>query len=589
MSALGRGAEGLAGTAAAFGALAATAGAAALAATWGRDVPFEARVAAGAAVCAIVLAIAVGLSERRRARATERRARGLFGRVERALSCGRCGLWDWDVARGRLYWSASMYELLGMEPDGDHVSAARFAELLHPEDADPATLLAAATASFGEPIEANLRMRAADGGWRALRARLEATRDGDGAPRRIVGIVVDVGVELRLERERARADMRLREAVEGVDQPFALWDADGGLVLANATYHGLCGDPTADPVAIYATLAERAADRAEPGPDGARQFVARAPDGRWLQFSEKPTREGGHVFFGADITALKRHETELEESRRRLVASVGDAERARRLLERQAQQLAELAELHLEQKSAAEAANRAKSEFLDHIGHELRTPLNAIVGFSEMMRLETLGPLGARRYLDYCAHIHESGLRLSQFVEDVLEFTTLDSGRARLDLRSFALDAAWEKVARDIGPVARAKGVAVEFGGGATALRADPRAVERILESVVGNAVKFTPEGGTVRARAEAHEGEVVFVVEDNGCGIAAERLEGLGRPFEHAGAALENGTRGFGLGLAIARALTELHGGELRVASRRGAGARVSISLPQAARAAAH
>jgi signal transduction histidine kinase len=277
------------------------------------------------------------------------------------------------------------------------------------------------------------------------------------------------------------------------------------------------------------------------------------------------------------------HEQRLLDSERRLLATVAELNQSRRSLEEQAQQLADLAERYHEQKSCAEAANRAKLEFLANMSHELRTPLNAIIGFSQLMGSQTFGPLGSKKYGDYCAHILSSGEYLLRVVNDVLDMARLEAGRESLTYARFGAEQAVSRAVLDVAPTAREKGVAVRVNVGAeVTVEADPLAVERILITLMRNAVKFAPEGGEVSIGAATGADLIHFTVEDNGPGIAAENLVRLGRPFEQAGAVMINGMRGSGLGLAIANSLVELHGGTLRLQSRPDRGAAAMVSLPR-------
>ena len=286
-------------------------------------------------------------------------------------------------------------------------------------------------------------------------------------------------------------------------------------------------------------------------------------------------RKGGHG-----------HEQRLLDSERRLLATVAELNQSRRSLEGQAQQLADLAERYHEQKSCAEAANRAKAEFLANMSHELRTPLNAIIGFSQLMGSQTFGPLGCKKYGDYCAHILASGEYLLHVVSDVLDMARLEAGRENLTYARFRAEHAVSRAVLDIASTAREKGVAVRVDVCAEmTVEADPLAVERILITLMRNAVKFAPEGGEVSIGASAGADLIHFTVEDNGPGIAAENLVRLGRPFEQAAAVMINGMKGSGLGLAIANSLVELHGGTLRLQSRPGQGAAALVSLPRVQR----
>jgi signal transduction histidine kinase len=280
------------------------------------------------------------------------------------------------------------------------------------------------------------------------------------------------------------------------------------------------------------------------------------------------------------------HGQELLDSERQLLATVAELKHSRRSLEEQAQQLADLAERYHEQKSRAEAANCAKAEFLANMSHELRTPLNAIIGFSQLMGSQTFGPLGSQKYGDYCAHILASGEYLSRVVSDVLDMARLEAGRERLNYAPFRAEQAVTRAVLDIAPTAREKGVAVRVEVGAeVTVEADPLAVERILTTLMRNAVKFAPEGGEISIGAASVAELIHFTVEDNGPGIAAENLVRLGRPFEQAGAVMINGMKGSGLGLAIANSLVELHGGTLRLQSRPGEGAAALVTLPRVQR----
>jgi two-component system cell cycle sensor histidine kinase PleC len=267
---------------------------------------------------------------------------------------------------------------------------------------------------------------------------------------------------------------------------------------------------------------------------------------------------------------------------------VAQLTQSRRSLEEQAQQLADLAERYHEQKSRAEAANRAKAEFLANMSHELRTPLNAIIGFSQLMGNETFGPLGSRKYQDYCAHILAGGEYLLHVVSDILDMARLEAGRERLSYARFHAEQAVSRAVLDIAPTAREKRVAVTVDVGAdVSVEADPQAVERILTTLMRNAVKFAPEGGEVSIGAAAIADHVHFYVEDDGPGIAAEDIVRLGRPFEQGDVIMADGMKGSGLGLAIATSLVELHGGTLRLQSRAGEGAVALVTLPRVQRAA--
>jgi two-component system cell cycle sensor histidine kinase PleC len=545
----------------------------------------------------LIGATAAYITQIRRSRERERVARRARTRVDMALNRGRCGLWDWDLARGRIHWSRSMYELLDMPVPFEFLSFGDLQKMIHPEDDDLAAIAKLAAEGHNQTMDHEFRIRNAAGEWIWLRARAELVQDSPSAGRRLVGIAVDITEQKNLAETSVLADQRLREAIEAISEAFVLWDSSNRLVLCNSKYqrlHNLSPESTR-PGAPYAELAARGAAplvdseilinaKGPARPDSpARTYEARLTDGRWLQVNERRTGDGGYVSVGTDITALKRHEEQLMDSERRLLATVSELRQSRQSLEAQTQQLADLAERHLEQKARAEMANRAKAEFLANMSHELRTPLNAIIGFSEMMEQQTFGPLGSPKYQDYCSHIHESGQYLLHVFSDVLDMSRLEAGRVRLNRSEFGVETAIKNAMRDVEAAAQAKNLAIDVDvSPAESIQADREAVERILVTLLRNAVKFTPDGGAISIGAQAFDEQIYIYVEDTGPGIASADLSRLGRPFEQADLTLANGMKGSGLGLAIANSLVELHGGSLRINSTLGEGTVVLVALPR-------
>ena len=234
----------------------------------------------------------------------------------------------------------------------------------------------------------------------------------------------------------------------------------------------------------------------------------------------------------------------------------------------------------------AQESDRFKSMFLASASHDLRTPLNAIIGFSDMMRSEVMGPLGAPRYREYAEHIHASGNVLLNIVNDILDLSKIEAGRrqlapALLDARP-VVEACIELVAQE----AAAKGVAVTVEAGpAPMLYADDVALREILLNLLANAVAFTPRGGTVSVRiGDAPEGDAMIEVADTGIGMDADGIEVALQPFGQVAHGGDMPQRGTGLGLPIAMCLAELHGGRLELESAPGKGTTVRVILPAAA-----
>jgi PAS domain S-box-containing protein len=239
----------------------------------------------------------------------------------------------------------------------------------------------------------------------------------------------------------------------------------------------------------------------------------------------------------------------------------------------------------IEAKEQAEIASKAKSEFLANMSHELRTPLNAIIGFAEFILQQPLGPLGHQRYAEYILDIGRSGTHLLEIINDMLDVARIEAGKADLneeDVRiAETIDGAAKIMARQ---TERARlTLAFDVVNPAPVLRADARAMRQILLNLISNAIKFTPEGGTITVGVRRlPEGGVALAVSDTGIGIAAEDIPKLMRPFAQLQNVYKRKHRGAGLGLTLVRSFAELHGGQVKLESMPGRGTTVTVTLPE-------
>jgi signal transduction histidine kinase len=234
----------------------------------------------------------------------------------------------------------------------------------------------------------------------------------------------------------------------------------------------------------------------------------------------------------------------------------------------------------------ARHASHAKSAFLANMSHELRTPLNAIMGFSEVMKDQHLGPLNNPRYLAYAGDIHASGRYLLGIINDILDLSKIEAGKMSLEsAEEFPLCRALDAALAMVAPLAEKFGVTLlsELPGETVRILAVDRMIRQIMINLVGNAIKFTEYGGAVHVRGMAlADGSYCISVRDTGVGMSKEEIGRALLAFGQIENRMTARHKGTGLGLPLAKAMMELHGGRLDITSAPG-GTTVLLTFPAA------
>ncbi|WP_312220456.1 ATP-binding protein, partial [Brevundimonas sp.] len=529
----------------------------------------------------VVLMLAVIAVQNWRQMRTSRRWADTERRFRVAVEAARCGVWEWDLAKGEATLSDYMAALLEVET-GTILTTQAMVERVHPRYRQ--LMVQALDKAMADGVfEAAFPVPLSNGGVRWIDARGQSRQPRrDGGYDSLMGVALDVTDARRTKAQAQAAESRLRDAIESVSDAFVLFDRRGRLILWNQGFQDAFAFPEGvvrpgaqkDELNRIAAEAIKAEHPSAGGRAGVREVELK--DGRWLQMAERFTGDGGTVVICADITVIRRQEAERRRAADELRAMVAE-------LEASQANLALLARKYEVAMTRAEAANQAKSEFLANMSHELRTPLNAINGFSEIMAAEMFGPLGDRRYKGYAADIHGSGQHLLSLINDILDMAKIEAGKLTLHYEPMALDVLCAEAVRLMRGKAQEARLALTLDcPEALRIEADQRGLKQVLLNLISNAVKFTPEGGAVSVIVAPRDADTVRVsVADTGIGISAKDLERLAQPFEQVEGQHSKSTQGTGLGLALTKSLIELHGGAMTIDSEPGRGTTVWFDLP--------
>ena len=534
-------------------------------------------------------------------------------RLRLALDAAKLGDWSWDPATDIVTLSPRASDIFGI-PAGLALSWTELRNRLHPDDRERARV--GVEAAIATRSDYNIEYRIlTNGGEKWVAARGHAVYAGDGTVVGMLGIVQDITDAMRtkeLLREHADAlqiindfgrvlvaELDLKKLVQAlIDAATDVVGAQFGAFFYNTLDEG---------GGSYMRYALSAADRrvferfplpratAIFGPTFRGEGIVRIADvtadprygqsdpHRGIPRGHPPVRSylaipvlsrsgeklGGLVFGHADAGVF-------DESDERIVS--GLAAQGAIAIEN-----ARLFDAVQRAREAAEIANRLKDEFLATVSHELRTPLNAVLGWTSLLRGTQMDEARRAKALETI----ERNARLQQkIVEDILDVSRIIAGQLRLDRDPMPFRPIVETAVESIRPMADAKllTLTVELGDDPAILIGDRARLQQVVSNLLSNAVTFTPEGGSVRVSLDVTESRVELVVSDTGAGIAPEFLPHVFERFRQQDAAVTRRHGGLGLGLAIVRHLTEMHGGSVAaVSAGEGKGATFIVRLPTA------
>jgi PAS domain S-box-containing protein len=478
----------------------------------------------------------------------------------------RIGYWRHEAGAKYPTWSPGFYDILEVSPKDVKPSARWLMDRMHPDDRAEVVAKFTNAMQNGVPFYYRTRGFRQNGDIHIYDTHGDIEWSADGNIIAIIGVVQDVTAKVQAEEALKEREAAYRFMTEEASDIIARHSAEGRIVfvspattcilgftpkemIGRAAFEGAHPD---DLERIKATLRKAR----EKGESTTYSYRVKHRDGHyvWLEThlrfvaNVKTGAFDGAISVSRDTTARKRFEEELNAARER-----------------------------------AEAASHTKSRFLANMSHELRTPLNAIIGFSDILSREMFGPLGNERYSEYAKLINESGAMLLDLINDLLDMSKIEAGKFELHYENVAVSEAITSSVRLVLRRAEEKGVAIstKVEPDGVVLRADQRAFKQIMLNLLSNAVKFTEPGGRIQVEAIEDAGRMRLTVRDTGIGIPAGVLPRLARPFEQASNDPSRAHGGSGLGLALVKSLTQLHGGEFAIASEEGHGTEVIVTLP--------
>lgn len=377
-------------------------------------------------------------------------------------------------------------------------------------------------------------------------------------------VATDITARKKAEEALRQSEERFRLLVSEVtDYAILMLDPQGTIVSWNAGAERIKGYKAQEIIGQHFSRFYPAEDVAKGKP--AYELEIASAHGRFEEEGWRVRKDGSRFWANVVVTALRDPAGRLR----------GFGKVTRDVTERKRAQ-----ELLLQAKEEAERGSRFKDQFLSTMSHELRTPLNAVLGFSDLLADERYGPLNDRQQR-YVSHIHSGGKHLLKLISDILDLSKIEAGRMELTREDVALASAFSEVISALYPLAEKKSQALLQDVDPN-LQVDADAVrfKQVLTNLVGNAIKFTPEGGRIELAACQVDNQVRVEVRDNGPGIPPEQQQRIFEAFfrlKETG----NATEGTGLGLTITARLVELHGSKLEIESRPGEGACFFFSLP--------
>jgi len=486
-----------------------------------------------------------------------RQSQSMLARTE---SISHVGSWSWDVATDTVRWSDELFRIVGLNPADGTPSFAEHSGIYHPEDIAELKRVVGLTLSDGAPYEIELRAIRPDGETRVCLATGFLERDAQGNAR-LFGSLLDITERKRAEQALQQSEEKHRILFECAGDSISVMDTHGKILTINP--------PTCEMLGYsYDEFIALPLDKIDAKPELLPELIGIVLNRGYNRFDTELLRKDGSTVSVSVDSRLITWDGQPA------IMNICRDITNRKLLEN---------ELH-QAKLAADAANIAKSQFLANMSHELRNPMNGVLGMTQLLEMTEL----TRKQHEYVDALKLSGNNLLSLINDVLDLSKIEAGKITIEPVEFCLRHCINDVSLMQQSVIFDKGLKLDLDVAEEIpqfMRGDQLRVKQILHNLLGNAVKFTSQGGiTISARLLEQQDSSLLVqiaVRDSGIGISPENLDKIFKPFEQENGSTTRNFGGTGLGLTISRRLAELMGGSITVESTPGEGSCFKVTLP--------
>jgi PAS domain S-box-containing protein len=489
-------------------------------------------------------------------------------RLHMATEGGQLGMWFWDLPTNELVWTDKCKALFGIAADTP-MDYELFLNSLHPDDRDRTHQ--AVTRAIEEKVDYDIEYRTvwSDGSVHWIAAKARCFYDNRGNAIKMMGTAQDITTRKQAEEDLRRSEEFNRRILDSSSDCIKLIDLNGSLLYMNTGGMGLMEIEDFTSVLNTDWLRFWKGEALE----AAQAALAIAKAGEFATFQGYcPTFKQTPKWWDIVITPIR---DATEQVVQLLVISRDITNQKRSELERE-----HLLQQEKIAREAAERASRVKDEFLAILSHELRSPLNPILGWTQMMQTYQLD---ADKINQAVTTIDRNAKLLTQLIDDLLDIARILRGKLLLNVMTLNLQLAIEAAIETVQTAAEAKSIAIKTSfSPVEQIRGDFTRLQQIMWNLLTNAVKFTPDGGSVEIQLQQIGDRAQISIRDTGKGISPEFLPHVFEYFRQADASVTRNHGGLGLGLAIVRHLVELHGGEVAVTSPGvGQGATFIVQLP--------